>query len=68
MAKRTKAQMAREEAGLSLEDAAKAARLGARYVRQLEMHGRAPYATARRLARIYGCRVDYFLYPRAAEK
>ena len=67
MAIRTKAQVARESAGLSLEAAAKRARLCPRYIRHLELHGRAPLPTAERLARIYKCPVTLFLLPSPAE-
>ena len=65
--KRTKAQAAREAAGLTLDQAAKRARLCRRYVRTLELHGRAPLPTAEMLARIYRCPVTLFLYPSPAE-
>jgi transcriptional regulator with XRE-family HTH domain len=58
---RTKAQAAREAAGLSLEAAAKRAGLSPKYLRQLERNGSRSFATAERLARIYRCRVDLFL-------
>jgi transcriptional regulator with XRE-family HTH domain len=64
---RTKAQAAREAAGLSLEAAAKRIGLCPRYVRRLELHGRAPLPTAERLARIYKCPVTLFLHPSPAE-
>jgi transcriptional regulator with XRE-family HTH domain len=64
---RTKAQAAREAAGLSVDQAAKRARLCSRYVRQLELHGRAPLPTAQVLARIYRCPVTLFLYPAPAD-
>ena len=64
---RTKAEAAREAAGLTLEQAARKVNLGARYVRALELHGRAPLPTAQVLARLYKCPVSFFLYAAPAE-
>ncbi len=53
---------ARERAGLSLEDAAKKARVCARYLRDIERRGGAGYGLAMRLSRLYGCSANLFLY------
>lgn len=52
---------AREQAGLTVEQAARRARVGAIYLLRIEKHGRAPFVLATRLARLYGCRCDLFL-------
>lgn len=54
------AERARELAGLTLEQAAKRARICPRYLRRVERAG-ANYALAQRLAAIYGCRIEVFL-------
>lgn len=56
------ATVAREAAGLTIEQAAKKAGLSPEYLRRLERRG-APFYTAERLAAIYGCRMDVFLFP-----
>lgn len=57
----TSAAQARLAAGLTLAQAAKRARVGERYLRRIELHGRAPYALALRLARLYRCSIHVFL-------
>ena len=58
----TNAEDASKAAGLSLEQAAKRARVGARYLRQCELHGGTSYVLAQRLAWLYGCPIDVFLH------
>lgn len=49
-------EAARRAAGYdSLKVPAQKLRLSERYLRQIELHGRAPYHTAMRLSRFYGC-------------
>jgi len=63
----TDAQRAVAAAGLSMADLARAARVSEPTVRMyLRQKGRA-YATASRLSRAIGCRIDLFL-PRKGEK
>jgi transcriptional regulator with XRE-family HTH domain len=62
----THAAQAREAAGLTLEQAAKRARVSVRYLRHVERHG-AGYALARRLSHIYNCSLATFLYPTDGE-
>ncbi|HEX8236059.1 MAG TPA: helix-turn-helix domain-containing protein [Abditibacteriaceae bacterium] len=58
----TPAAKARQSAGLTIEQAAKRARIGVEYLRRLERHGGASYVLARRLARLYGgCNIMTFL-------
>lgn len=57
------ASVAREIAGYSVDEAARRARIGAAYLRRIEIHGNAPYALARRLSAIYDCPISFFLYP-----
>jgi transcriptional regulator with XRE-family HTH domain len=65
---KTNASRAREAAGLSLEQAARKARIGPRYLRGIELHGGAPYVSALRLARIYKCPITYFLFQQNSSK
>ena len=58
------ARAARLAAGLSDRDAAQRARISVPYLRRAERHG-APYGLARRLAAIYGCKIDLFQPPKA---
>jgi len=58
----TPARLAREAAGLSLEEAAKRARVCVAYLRAIERHGGASYGLAVRLSRLYGCSANVFLY------
>jgi transcriptional regulator with XRE-family HTH domain len=57
----TPAARARESAGLSLEQAARQARVSHDYLRQVERTNSAPYSLARRLANIYGSSIQTFL-------
>ena len=57
----TRAEKARIEAGLTKAQAAERARVCVSYLRRIELHGRAPYVLATRLAHIYGCPIDIFL-------
>jgi transcriptional regulator with XRE-family HTH domain len=57
----TSAKQARITAGLTLEAAAKRARITPQYLRQIEQANNAPYHTARRLAAIYGAPIQVFL-------
>ena len=57
------AERARVEAGFTLEQAAKKMRLTSRYLRQIERNGNASVKTARRLAQLYKCSGDLFLFP-----
>jgi transcriptional regulator with XRE-family HTH domain len=58
---------ARAAAGLTIEQAAKHARIGPDYLRRIERHGGAPYPLACRLASLYrsrgvsAARIDLFL-------
>jgi hypothetical protein len=56
----TPAEAARIASGLTIEEAARRARVCPAYVRRAEKHG-ACYTLALRLSRIYGCPVDHFL-------
>lgn len=53
----------RTRAGLSLADAARAARISPGYLRRIERQGGAAWGLALRLARVYGCRPEHFLWP-----
>jgi hypothetical protein len=57
---KTPAEIARETAGLSLQQAAAKARVCPRYLRHTEPHG-AFWQLARRLSCFYGCPIDVFL-------
>lgn len=59
-------EAARSRAGLTLEAAAKSARVTPAYLRSIERHGGASFGLAQRLASIYGCRIDLFLTAPAA--
>jgi hypothetical protein len=56
------AARARAAVNLSLEEAAKRARVCPAYLSRIERHGDAPYALAHRLSTLYGCPMVYFLY------
>ncbi len=56
----SRARLARELAGLTLEDAAKRARVTPGYLATVERQG-APYVLAQRLSKLYDCRIDLFL-------
>jgi hypothetical protein len=55
------AEYAREAADLTVERAAKLARICPAYLRQVERQGGAPYVLAVRLSHIYGCPLSAFL-------
>ncbi len=59
----TPTTLARLNANLSLEDAAKRSRISIGYLRQIEHRGSAPYSLAKRLSALYGCPLTIFLYP-----
>ncbi len=52
---------AREAARLTLSEAARLARVGEIYLARIERHRGAPFVLARRLAHLYGCRIQIFL-------
>ena len=54
---------ARETAQLTVEQAARQARICPAYLRRIERHGGATYVLAMRLARLYSCSANLFLYP-----
>jgi hypothetical protein len=62
------AAQARKDAGFSLQEAARRARVCATYLRRIELHGDAPYVLAMRLANLYGCSTNLFLYAPTAPK
>ena len=66
--KRTLASEARESAGLSLEKAAKKIGICPRYLRRFEIHGGATFHQAEKLALLYQCPMDYFLFPTVVSK
>ena len=53
---------ARQAAGLTLEEAARLARVGQIYLRRVEKHGGASWVLCRRLSRLYGAPLDTFVY------
>jgi DNA-binding XRE family transcriptional regulator len=57
------AEAARIAAGFTLEEAARRLRLSPRTLRAIERRGDASLKTARRLARLYGCSGNLFLFP-----
>ena len=63
----TEAEAARLNAGFTLERAAKKARVVPAYLRRIELHGRAPYVLAARLASLYQCPITVFLYAKPLE-
>ena len=52
---------ARERAGLTIEQAARKARISAAYLRKVERGGCDSFPLAERLSEILGCRIDLFL-------
>jgi len=56
------AAQARQESGFSLTEAARRARVCPAYLRRIELHGKAPYVLATRLAHLYSCSVNLSLY------
>jgi len=57
------ASQARISARLSLEEAAKRARICPAYLRRVEREGHASYVLALRLSALYGCSLNVFLDP-----
>ncbi len=57
----TPAQQAREDAGMTVAQAARRVRISKNYLRQIERHGNTPYVLATRLARLYHCSIEFFL-------
>lgn len=53
---------ARQAAGLTLEEAARLARVGQPYLRRIECCGGASWVLSRRLARLYSTPIDTFVY------
>ena len=68
MTKTSPAAEARIALGLSIEKAAKKARICPAYLRQVELNGSQSYQLARRLSSIYQCRLDLFLPSRPVAK
>jgi transcriptional regulator with XRE-family HTH domain len=58
----TPAEQARIAAGLTVKEAARRARVVPSYLRRVERHGGAPWVLAQRLAFIYNCSANLFLY------
>jgi hypothetical protein len=58
----TPAMNAREQAGLSLAEAAKRVQVCVSYLRAIERRGGASFRLAMRLSRLYGCSANIFLY------
>ena len=56
------ARLARQQAGLSLEEAARRAHCTVAYLRRLELQGGVSWVMGMRLAHIYGCNCQVFLY------
>ena len=59
----TPAEHARIQAGYSLEAAAQELGYSVRYLRSLELNGGASLPLARKLAALYGCDGNVFIYP-----
>lgn len=58
----SEAVVARERVGLSIQEAARRARVCVPYLRAVERRGGASYVLAMRLARLYRCSATMFLY------
>jgi transcriptional regulator with XRE-family HTH domain len=54
-------RQAREQAGLSLEAAARLARVSVDYLRRVEMSGDCSFPLAKKLSRIYSCSANLFI-------
>ena len=52
---------ARLAAQMTIEQAARKARVSAPYLLRIERHGRVPFALAQRLTHLYSCRLDLLL-------
>lgn len=59
---KSEATLSRELSGLTIEQAARRARVGSAYLRGIERQGGAGYYLAQRLSAIYQCRIEIFLY------
>ena len=59
---KTQLTIAREKAGMTIDEAARRAQVGCAYLRQVERNGRASFSLAKRLCALYQCRLDIFLY------
>jgi transcriptional regulator with XRE-family HTH domain len=59
---KTRAELAREAAGMTRLQLAKKARISEAYLRQVERHGRASFSLADRLAVFCKCRLDIYIY------
>lgn len=57
----TRAELAREAAGMTRPQLAKKARVSVAYLRQVERHGRASFCLAERLAALCRCRLDIYI-------
>ena len=57
----SRAAQAREQVGLSIDQAAKKLRISVRYLQQIEHHGSPSYSTALRVSALYHCPADIFL-------
>lgn len=58
----TPATQARITARLSLKEAARRARVSSTYLRRIELHGDVPLVLASRLANLYNCSLNLFLF------
>jgi transcriptional regulator with XRE-family HTH domain len=58
---KTRAELAREAAGMTRCQLAKKARISEAYLRQVERHGRASFCLAERLAALCNCRLDIYI-------
>jgi hypothetical protein len=58
---------ARSRAGLTIEDAARQARVCVAYLRRVERSGDCSYPLAMRLSRLYRCSANVFLYTKGSE-
>lgn len=58
---KTRAELAREAAGMTRPQLAKKARVSEAYLRLVERHGRASFSLAERLAALCNCRLDVYI-------
>jgi len=58
---KTRAELAREAAGMTRHQLAKKARISEAYLRRVERHGRASFYLAERLAALCNCRLDIYI-------
>jgi transcriptional regulator with XRE-family HTH domain len=59
---KTRAELAREAAGMTRKQLAKKARVSEAYLRIVERHGGASFCLADRLAAFCKCRLDIYIY------